>query len=75
MRKRFPIKRNITFIERRFRAILGFVVFLIPIMLPIEFNGINWFPVLALIFWLSALFARCPFIDFFELIRKLAQKK
>ena len=75
MRKKFPVKRNITNVERRFRVILGLVVFLIPIMLPVEFDGINWFPILAIVFWLSALFGRCPFIDIAELLQRLIKKK
>jgi uncharacterized membrane protein len=75
MRKKFPVKRNITNVERRIRGILGLVVFLIPIMLPIEFEGINWFPVLAVILWLSGLFGRCPFTDVILLLQKLANQK
>lgn len=63
VRKKFPIKRNLTNVERRVRAIMGLVVFLIPIMLPVEFDGINWFPILAVVLWLSGLFGRCPFTD------------
>jgi len=51
------------------------VVFLIPMMLPVEFDGINWFPILATVFWLSALFGRCPFIDIAELLQRLIKKK
>jgi len=54
---------------------LGLIVFLIPIMLPIEFEGINWFPVLAVVLWLSGLFGRCPFTDIILLLQKLATKK
>ena len=75
MRKKYLFKRNLTNVERRMRGILGLVVFLIPIMLPVEFEGINWFPVLAVILWLSGLFGRCPFTDVILLLQKLANQK
>ena len=75
MRKKYPFKRNLTNVERRIRGILGLVVFLIPIMLPVEFEGINWFPVLAVVLWLSGLFGRCPFTDVILLLQKLANQK
>lgn len=75
VRKKFPIKRNLTNVERRVRAILGLVVFLIPIMLPVEFDGINWFPILAVVLWLSGLFGRCPFTDVVTYFGKWLRKK
>ena len=75
MRKKYSFKRNLTNVERRIRGILGLVVFLIPIMLPVEFEGINWFPVLAVVIWLSGLFGRCPFTDVVLLLQKLANQK
>ena len=75
MRKKYPFKRNLTNVERRIRGILGLIVFLIPIMLPIEFEGVNWFPVLAVVLWLSGLFGRCQFTDVILLLQKLANQK
>lgn len=71
MKKKFLVSRNIGLVERRIRALLGVIL----ILLPLQYEAVNWIALLGLVLLLSAFFGRCPFTDLIKALRKILSKK